>query len=306
MTILSCTSTYVLPLRRLLMRHRRLNSSNASSSTTTTSFSFSSLLSWYSKQLDRRPILTKIISSALIAASGDIICQVLDNNNNNNNNIKDDYSSDDIHDAATHTANKNEEQIVADTNKRTKDTIVASIISIVVDDDDKYNSAAIKTTNDTTTQQQMKFSIDWYRTGRFFLIGAFFVAPATHVWYGFLSTRLIPGKASPKRIVQRLCIDQFGAAPLFCNTFMGLLWLLEGKKSSVVRTELIEAAPKLIVSNWKLWIPAMGVMFNVVPLKFQVLYSNFVGLIWTVYLSYASTRLQKSSSPPFLEPTTTI
>jgi len=242
----------------------------------------------------------------LIAASGDIICQVLDNNDNNSsNNIKDDYSSDDIHAAAAHTASKNEERIVADTNKRMKDTIVAASISIVVDDE-KYDSVAIKTTDHTTPQQHMTFSIDWYRTGRFFLIGAFFVAPATHVWYGFLSTRLIPGKASPKRIVQRLFIDQFGAAPLFCNTFMGLLWLLEGKKSSVVRTELFEAAPKLIVSNWKLWIPAMGVMFSVVPLKFQVLYSNVVGLIWTVYLSYASTRLQKSSSPPFLEPSIII
>jgi len=241
----------------------------------------------------------------LIAASGDIICQVLDNNDSNSsNNIKDDYSSDDIHAAAAHTGSKNEERIVADTNKRMKDTIVAASISIVVDDE-KYDSA-FKTTDHTTPQQHMTFSIDWYRTGRFFLIGAFFVAPATHVWYGFLSTRLIPGKASPKRIVQRLFIDQFGAAPLFCNTFMGLLWLLEGKKSSVVRTELFEAAPKLIVSNWKLWIPAMGVMFSVVPLKFQVLYSNVVGLIWTVYLSYASTRLQKSSSPPFLEPSIII
>ncbi|OEU19401.1 hypothetical protein FRACYDRAFT_181818 [Fragilariopsis cylindrus CCMP1102] len=180
-------------------------------------FSFSSLISWYSNQLDRRPLLTKIISSALIAASGDIICQVIDNG--------------------------------------------------------------------STTAAY------WYRTGRFFLIGAFWVAPATHVWYGFLSTRLLAGAATPKRILQRLLIDQFGAAPIFCPTFMGLLWLLEGQQPSVVVTELIDATPTLLISNWTLWFPAMAVMFSVVPLKFQVLYSNCVGLIWSVYLSYASTRL---------------
>jgi len=72
---------------------------------------------------------------------------------------------------------------------------------------------------------------------------------------------------------------------------MGLLWLLEGKQAAEVKSDLIEAGPTLVTSNWKLWIPAMGIMFSVVPLKFQVVYSNFVGLVWTVYLSYASTRL---------------
>ena len=35
---------------------------------------------WYTKQLDERPWTTKIISSALIAAAGDIVCQLLENN----------------------------------------------------------------------------------------------------------------------------------------------------------------------------------------------------------------------------------
>jgi hypothetical protein len=96
-------------------------------------------------------------------------------------------------------------------------------------------------------------------------------------------------------VVQRLLLDQFGAAPVFAPVFMGLLWLLEGKPPSEVKSDLIEAAPTIVTNNWKLWFPAMGLMFSVVPLKFQVVYSNFVGLVWTVYLSYASTRL--SSQP---------
>ena len=211
--------------------------------------------SWYTKQLDKRPLTTKIISSALIAASGDVICQLLENN--------------------LGAGNKNDQKETAEIpsmeQRQTK------------------NKAAEATASSLDTD------IDWSRTGRFLLIGAFWVAPATHLWYGFLSTRLIPGAATSTRIVQRLFVDQFGAAPVFCPTFMGLLWLLEGKTPSEVKMDLIQAGPTLVTSNWILWIPAMGVMFSVVPLKFQVVYSNFVGLVWTVYLSYASTRL--SSQP---------
>lgn len=198
---------------------------------------------WYTRQLDERPLTTKIISSALIAASGDIICQLLENN----------FAVDNVADAP--------QQTVTDQQQSSLDT-----------------------------------TIDWLRTGRFFFIGAFWVAPATHLWYGFLSTRLIPGVATPKRVLQRLALDQFGAAPVFCPAFMGFLWLLEGKSPSAVKDDLIDAGPTLVTSNWKLWIPAMGVMFSIVPLKFHVLYSNFVGLVWTVYLSYASTRLASQPS----------
>ena len=202
------------------------------------------VFAWYTRQLDERPMRTKIISSALIAASGDIICQLLENN----------FAVDNATDAPQQSAK------------------------------DQSSSSPLNTT------------IDWLRTGRFFVIGAFWVAPATHLWYGFLSTRLIPGVATPKRVLQRLALDQFGAAPVFCPAFMGFLWLLEGKNPSEVKDDLIEAGPTLVTSNWKLWIPAMGVMFSVVPLKFHVLYSNFVGLVWTVYLSYASTRLASQPS----------
>jgi protein Mpv17 len=217
---------------------------NASSSTRSTGGT--GFFSWYTKQLDERPMTTKIVSSSLIAASGDVICQVLENS------------------------------------------------FAVNDGNDDQNDVGVDGTADNSAQKTTT-NIDWYRAGRFFLIGAFWVAPATHLWYGFLSTRLIPGAATPKRVVQRLFLDQFGAAPIFCPTFMGLLWLLEGKPPSQVKTDLIDAGPTLVTSNWILWIPAMSIMFSVVPLKFQVVYSNFVGFVWTVYLSYASTRL--SSQP---------
>ena len=225
--------------------------------------------SWYSKKLDESPLATKIISSALIAAAGDMICQVLEKNLAVDDNKEQQTDSDvTIRNAEETTERRNEEITQQQLDNRV---------------------------TKRSTIESLDIDIDWHRTGRFLLIGAFWVAPATHLWYGFLSTRLVPGAATPKRVVKRLFLDQFGAAPVFAPTFMGLLWLLEGKSLSEVKSDIIKAGPTLVTSNWKLWIPAMGLMFSIVPLKFQVVYSNFVGLVWTVYLSYASTRL--SSQP---------
>lgn len=223
-------------------------------------------LSWYTKQLDEYPLATKIVSSALIAASGDLICQILENNFL---------------------------EVVDDDDQNAHKTQEPTELT---DDQQRRREHAVVETQDFDEGKKFNDIIDWYRTGRFLLIGAFWVAPVTHLWYGFLSTRLIPGAVTPMRVVQRLFLDQFGAAPVFCPAFMGLLWLLEGKPISVVKSDLIEAGPTLVMSNWILWIPAMGFMFSVVPLKFQVVYSNFVGLVWTVYLSYASTRVSSQSS----------
>jgi hypothetical protein len=89
---------------------------------------------------------TKIITSGLIAASGDVICQLLENNfavENRNQN-----------DAAT----DNEGEV-------TKDHQIEN-----------------STTATKPKEDSLDTDIDWYRTGRFLLIGALWVAPATHFW----------------------------------------------------------------------------------------------------------------------------
>jgi FtsH-binding integral membrane protein len=56
------------------------------------------------------------------------------------------------------------------------------------------------------------------------------------------------------------------------------------------------SVPDIVVANWALWVPAQFVNFAVVPLKFQVLYSNVVALVWNVYLSYTTSRNHTSLS----------
>eukprot|EP00535_Pseudo-nitzschia_heimii_P002694 CAMPEP_0197181374 /NCGR_PEP_ID=MMETSP1423-20130617/5686_1 /TAXON_ID=476441 /ORGANISM="Pseudo-nitzschia heimii, Strain UNC1101" /LENGTH=224 /DNA_ID=CAMNT_0042631615 /DNA_START=31 /DNA_END=702 /DNA_ORIENTATION=+ len=187
--------------------------------------------SWYSKKLDESPLTTKIVSSALIAAAGDVICQALENSLGSDDNME--TTDGDV------TICKEEE---------TKESSVESPTEQISEKN------TLQQRNYKVSKKSMVVSndidIDWYRTGRFFLIGAFWVAPATHLWYGFLSTRLVPGAATPMRVAKRLFLDQFGAAPVFAPTFMGLLWLLEGKSPSEVKSDIIKAGPTLLTSNW--------------------------------------------------------
>lgn len=136
------------------------------------------------------------------------------------------------------------------------------------------------------TNKDEKFTFDWLRAGRFVFLGTVFVAPVTHVWYGLLSTKLFPGPSTVQRVTKRVVVDQFGFAPLFLPGFMGSLWMLEGREN--IPQTLIEVTPEIVVANWSVWIPAMTINFSLVPQKFQVLYSNLIALMFTVYLSYKS------------------
>jgi len=45
-----------------------------------------------------------------------------------------------------------------------------------------------------------------------------------------------------------------------------------------------------MIVNWKLWPAANFVNFKFVPVQLQVLFANFVALIWNTYLSWATSR----------------
>lgn len=209
-----------------LARSKRF-SSNGNGNNSSSSLPRLSLFAWYSQKLDTHPLLTKAISSGIIAATGDGMCQVLSSG---------------------------------------------------------------------TTESDKNKIFDWLRNGRFFIMGAFWVAPCTHIWYGLLSTRIFPGPSTLQRVTQRVILDQFGFAVAFQPSFMGLLWLMEGRTNIV--EQLKEVVPDVLVANWSLWIPAMAFNFAFFPIKFQVLFGNVVALLWNTYLSYMSALSMKRHTTP--------
>ncbi|CAM9788893.1 unnamed protein product [Ectocarpus sp. 12 AP-2014] len=130
--------------------------------------------------------------------------------------------------------------------------------------------------------------IDWGRTLRFTLVGAAVVAPALHAWYGFLIRRL-PGTA-PATVVKRVALDQLLFAPGFLAVFLSTVMLLDGNAAKIDR-KLRADYPTTVVSNWGYWIPAQVINFRFVAPVYQVLYANFVGFFWNIYLSYQSNKV---------------
>jgi protein Mpv17 len=46
----------------------------------------------------------------------------------------------------------------------------------------------------------------------------------------------------------------------------------------------------MMLTNYKLWIPAQAVNFFFVPVHYQVLASNFIALVWNTYMSYINSK----------------
>lgn len=135
---------------------------------------------------------------------------------------------------------------------------------------------------------------DKRRTARFVILGTFLVAPSIHVWYGALAQH-----QKSISLFKRILIDQVLFCPSFLVVWLVGLWKLEeldpnhniteqNKLSQTYTQRLVDAVPNLVVANWILWFPAQAINFGFVPVKFQVLFSNLVSLLWNGYLSFST------------------
>jgi len=214
---------------------------------------FANPLAWYSTKLESHPFTTKCITSGLIAASGDLLCQYLVHRN--------------------HVAAQEHDGLVPKGQPTRRP-----------DEDIKVAAKAKRRDDEILEIEPRNFSPDWYRTGRFGILGFALVAPVVHLWYARLMT-YFPG-TNVGAVLKRTATDQLFFAPIFLPTFMMNLMMLEGRPYTEALPKLEKDLPGAMVTNWCLWCPAMLVNFRFVPLKYQVLYSNMVGFVWNTYLSW--------------------
>lgn len=73
--------------------------------------------------------------------------------------------------------------------------------------------------------------VDWGRCARFAAIGAGFLAPSLHYWYGFLGRRF-PG-LSVTAVAKRVALDQLVFTPVFLAAFLSLAMLIDGQAAKV-------------------------------------------------------------------------
>ena len=144
---------------------------------------------------------------------------------------------------------------------------------------------------------------DWVRTVRFGAVGTLYIAPGIHYWYNILATRLAPG-TSAVAVLKRVALDQFVFAPPFIAGLLTTLWTAEGFPIIDIPNRLATTLPDVVMANWVLWIPANILNFGFVPIKYQVLFNNTLGLVWNAYLSFSAQQKSEHSTEQYLEEAT--
>ncbi|CAM9679690.1 unnamed protein product, partial [Ectocarpus fasciculatus] len=148
-------------------------------------------------------------------------------------------------------------------------------------------SAAISAGADATCQylESTKKKFDFARFGKFTLLGMVLVGPTLHYWYGYLARNF--AENSMLNVLKRLALDQLVFTPGFITVFMSSVLVLDGRPENIPE-KLSSDFFTTLMANYSVWVPAMFLNFKFIPFQFQVLFSNGVGYMWNVYLSYAS------------------
>jgi len=121
--------------------------------------------------------------------------------------------------------------------------------------------------------------LDFGRVMRFGILNIVYVGPVLHHWFGFLNRQISrPGLTGA---MLRLLPDQLLMAPVFNFGLLTLLYSSGGQFKTPSFSELWETT----VSNWALWPATNLLLFWLVPPDLQLLFGNFVALLWNVYLS---------------------
>jgi hypothetical protein len=136
-----------------------------------------------------------------------------------------------------------------------------------------------------------KFKIDWEQTGRFALLNVVFVAPVLHYWYTWLAGA-IPGKAILP-VLKRVFYDEFLFTPVYVPVLMGILWSLEGVEAKRIPQMVREEWLTIMLFDWAVYIPVQFLNFRFVPVKFQVLVINLIGVGWNCFVSWRAQDQQK-------------
>lgn len=124
---------------------------------------------------------------------------------------------------------------------------------------------------------------NYVRTRNMTLVGLI-QGPFHHCFYGLLE-KIAPGKRV-RSVLKKTFLDQLIASPTCLIIFFGGLGLMERDK---IEEACREIKVKLI-DAWKVdccfWPPAQCVNFLFVPLQYRVLYTNFMTMVYDIFLSY--------------------
>lgn len=134
------------------------------------------------------------------------------------------------------------------------------------------------------------------------VLGALWMAPVVHYWFDALED-LTKGNKGPTttfrgkmgKALKMVALDQSIGAPLVNSGFMFFFTLVTALTSGAAAASAARKAGSMVRDNlwstmvvcWKLWPVANLINFAFVPPNLRVLFMNFIGLGWNIFLSAA-------------------
>ncbi|KAK0726238.1 hypothetical protein B0T21DRAFT_371236 [Apiosordaria backusii] len=126
---------------------------------------------------------------------------------------------------------------------------------------------------------------DFERLARFMAYG-FCMAPIQFRWFKFLESTFPLTKANAFiPTMKRVACDQLVFAPFGVAAFFTAMTLAEGGDTKAVSQKLKDMYFPTLKANYILWPAVQVVNFRLMPVQFQLPFVSTVGIAWTAYLS---------------------
>ncbi|EME50373.1 hypothetical protein DOTSEDRAFT_69032 [Dothistroma septosporum NZE10] len=141
---------------------------------------------------------------------------------------------------------------------------------------------------------------DFERLTRF-MAYPFIMAPIQHKWFGVLSSLFPIAAGKPHALtnaLRRVAFDQFIFAPVGLAAFFTFMTVAEGGGRKAVAKKFQDVYLPALKANFLVWPLVQVLNFRVIPIQFQIPFVSTVGIFWTAYLS-----LTNASDEPVVTPT---
>lgn len=126
---------------------------------------------------------------------------------------------------------------------------------------------------------------DFERLTRFMAYG-FLMAPIQHKWFAFLSATFPITKTSAMApALKRVAFDQFLFAPAGLAAFFTFMTVAEGGGKRAVTRKFQEVYVPALKANFMVWPGVQIFNFRVMPMQLQIPFVSTIGIAWTAYLS---------------------
>ncbi|KAB5523878.1 hypothetical protein GE09DRAFT_1257620 [Coniochaeta sp. 2T2.1] len=126
---------------------------------------------------------------------------------------------------------------------------------------------------------------DFERLTRFMAYG-FCMAPVQFRWFKFLEkTFPITKTAAFLPAMKRVVFDQLIFAPFGLGVFFTAMTVAEGGGRRAVEQKLRDMYVPTLKANFMLWPAVQVINFRLMPVQFQLPFVSTVGIAWTAYLS---------------------